>query len=94
MTLPAAPHALALYPTWWLDARCACGRSALLPFKLLARQRRPGTTIAEVVARLRCQACGTPPRRVEAVDDPQADAPGYVGTAPPQRITLGQPIRE
>jgi hypothetical protein len=45
-----------------IEARCGC-TTTMLPFLLLKRDSRitDATTVADLVARLRCKRCGAPP---------------------------------
>lgn len=51
----------------------------MLPCRMLARELAPSRTIAEVAERLVCRRCRSRPSRIELAEDPQSNAPGYVG---------------
>jgi hypothetical protein len=73
---------------WWLVATCPCDRASMLPCRMLARELGPECTIGEVAARLICLRCRVRPSRVELVDNPQLDAPGYVANVRATRILI------
>lgn len=75
--MPPPIDTLAAWPGHWLAVGCACGRRAYLPTKMLARQHGPEAKLAELVARLRCQQCGSRPTIAELRDDVQTSASGY-----------------
>ena len=85
--MPDAP-ALADYPGWWLEARCSCGRSTQIPVRLLVQEWRGESLVGDIARRLRCRRCGARPEAAELVEDPQADARGYVGGGPGRRISV------
>ncbi len=53
---------------WWLRVEC-CGRTACLPFRILAEER-PGASLGRVLRVLRCRVCGQRVARVALVDNP------------------------
>jgi hypothetical protein len=74
---------LADWTDWWLRVGCACGRSADLPVKLLARLYGGDAPMHHFAARLRCSTCGDRPATAMLVDHVQYLASGFVsGTAP------------
>ena len=85
---PAARSTLAAAAEWWLGAGCSCGRTRLLPCRLLARELAPDWTIRAAVARLRCGECRAGSDRAEMVDNPKAGAQGYVSGAPARQAKL------
>lgn len=87
--MPPDIDTLAAMTGWWIEVRCSCGRATMFPVKLLARKHGETARAADLVARMRCGQCGTPPAEATLVDDPQAGASGYVGGTPQQR----RPIR-
>jgi len=53
---------LSMFAGWQLSANCPrCRLIRRVMISDLARQVSPQTLIQDVVARLRCQTCGTPP---------------------------------
>ena len=67
---------------------CDVPHRVWMPCKWLVRAKRqdPAQTIAAIVAKLRCSACGGTRVRVTATDDPAAGAHG--GKPPTWRVTL------
>ena len=64
-----------------------------IPLRLVAGFGHASRTLADVVVRLRCTACGKPPVSVELVDDEaryraEAMAVGGYGGRPPWRVWL------
>lgn len=49
------------------------------------------STIADVVATLRCQYCRQPPVKVTLVQDPAGEVPGWTGSPPGWRVVLIAP---
>jgi len=76
------PPALSLDSTlaesagYWLEIRCACGAVSFQPCKLLAKRYAPDLHLNDVLARLRCQQCGSRPATVALVERPDTLAPG------------------
>ena len=64
-------------PGWWLELRCACGRSADIPHKLLARAHGPRASVPGLLARFRCGTCGGPPITAEWIDNAAGGPPSY-----------------
>lgn len=87
--MPTAATPLGDVPGWWLDVACpaGCGRTHL-PCRLLARRVGAGVALGAVAARLTCQRCGARAAMVEAVDDPQLDASGYVAPGAPAAVRV------
>lgn len=79
---------LAAVDGWWLEARCACAHTSLIPCRMLARELRRETTVGSVAGRLICRRCLARPCQVTLVENPQHDAPGYVGGGGTRRIRL------
>jgi len=77
-------------PGWWLELRCACGRTAQAPRRLLARAHGPRARVPGLLARFRCRTCGGPPVSAERIDDPAGGAPGS-GYPPNRRVPLRLP---
>lgn len=75
--MPPPIDTLAAHPGHWLVVACACGRRALLPTKMLARQHGAEARLQAIVARLRCEKCGARPIEAELRDDVQTSASGY-----------------
>lgn len=61
----------------WLRVRCTCGRSADFSAELLARRHGPDALIENLVPRLRCSSCGSPPAELLLTENPQWSAKGY-----------------
>lgn len=75
---------------WWLELRCACGRTAQVPNKLLARRHGARARVPELLARMRCEQCRARPASAEWIDNPAGGARGS-GYPPPKRIPLALP---
>ncbi len=58
----------------WLEVHC-CGGVMYMPGRLLGRGG-PGARLRDVIARLRCRRCGSPPSAMALVDDPASGAAG------------------
>ncbi len=77
---------LAAWPDHWLTVSCACMRTVHLPIKLLIRTHGEIVRLPDLVARLRCSACGGRVTDARMVANPQAGAQGYA-TGFPHRAT-------
>lgn len=64
-------------PDWRLELRCACGRSADIPHKLLAKAHGPRASVPGLLARFRCGACGKSPIAAEWIDSAAGGPPSY-----------------
>lgn len=64
-------------PGWWLELRCACGRSADVPHKLLARAHGPRASVPGLLARFRCKTCGEPPIAAEWIENAAGGPPSH-----------------
>jgi hypothetical protein len=64
---------------FWLEVRCCRGVS-LLPLQLMAGKGEAGRTLADVVVRLRCQACGKAPAAVALIETANAPPAAYGGS--------------
>lgn len=62
---------------WRLELRCACGRSAFVPHKLLAKRHGPRARVPGLLARMRCGTCGRRPVLAHWVSDPRGGPPSY-----------------
>ena len=82
---PSAP--LSAAPEWWLEVRCGCGRTIQTPRKLLLRKHGPDARAPELVARMRCEQCGSRPAAAEWIDNPQGGAFG-TDYPPPRRVPV------
>jgi hypothetical protein len=82
---PAAP--LSAVPDWWLELRCGCGRTVQSPRRLLVREHGPAARAPELVARMRCERCGSRPAAAEWIDNPQGGARG-TDYPPPRRVPV------
>lgn len=47
---------------YWLELHC-CSGTTLLPVKLVRQRRGDGERLAEILPRLSCKMCHSPPRR-------------------------------
>ena len=83
---PAAPLS-AVPDSWWLEVRCGCGRTIHTPRKLLLRRHGPAARAPELVARMRCEQCGSRPAAAEWIDNPQGGAAG-TDYPPPRRVPV------
>ena len=90
--LPFVPDATLdlVDPRWWLDLCCACGRSTSVPHKLLTKRHGARARMLDLLARLRCSQCGSPPAKAEWIDNPAGGAFGS-GYPPKRRVPLGLP---
>ena len=77
---------------WWLDLRCACGRSTSIPHKLLTKRHGAFARVPDLLARLRCSQCGTSPITAGWIDNPAGGAFGS-GYPPNRRVPLALPWR-
>ncbi len=73
---------------WWLELRCACGRSAAVPHKLLARRHGPRARVPDLLARMRCEACRRRPVLAQWVDSAAGGPPSYPAV---KRVPLALP---
>ncbi len=73
---------------WWLELRCACGRSATVPHKLLAKRHGPRARVPELLARMRCEACRRRPVLAQWVDSAAGGPPSYPAV---KRVPLALP---
>jgi len=73
----------------WLEVVCECGRETKPPLRMIVeRYRRERLTLADVLLRLRCQACGKPPRIVALVEDISRPPDAYPAARRPWRLVL------
>ena len=84
----AKADTLAGWLDWWITCRCACGRSAAIPVRLMADRIGANTLLNSIGPRLRCDGCGGRPADVQLEDRPQYGASGFVGGGEPQRRPL------
>ena len=83
---PAAPlSAVPRTPGGSKSADAAAGRS--IPRKLLLRRHGPAARAPELVARMRCEQCGSRPAAAEWIDNPQGGAAG-TDYPPPRRVPV------
>ena len=75
---------------WWLDLCCACGRSTSIPHRLLVQAHGRLARVPNLLARLRCAQCGSPPATAEWIDNPAGGALGS-GYPPKKRVPLVLP---
>ncbi len=75
------------FSTRWLELRC-CDGVTLLPLRQLGTDER--RTLADVVLRLRCRACGGGPASVALVESPLKPPDGY-GAPKRWRLSLVEP---
>ena len=90
--LPFVPDAILdlVDARWWLELRCACGRTTHMPQKLMAERHGPRAWVPHLVARFRCSTCRQPPIAAEWIDNPAGGAHGS-GCPPPRRVPLRLP---
>ncbi len=72
---------------WWLELRCACGRSTAIPHKLLVRRHGSRARVPDLLARFRCETCRRRPVLAEWIDNPAGGASGS-GYPPAKRVPL------
>ncbi len=70
---------------WWLELRCACGRSATIPHKLLTKRHGAAARVPALLARFRCEACQGRPALAQWVDSAAGGPPSY---PPVKRVPL------
>jgi hypothetical protein len=70
---------------WWLELRCACGRSAFITHKMLVRAHGPSAWVPHLLGRLRCRTCRRRPILAQWVDDIRGGPPSYPA---PKRVPL------
>ncbi len=73
---------------WWLDLRCASGRSATVPHKLLAKRHGPRARVPDLLDRFRCEGCGARPVLAQWVDSAAGGPPSYPAV---KRVRLALP---
>jgi len=70
----------------WIETRCC--RMVAIPLRLVASSGHGSRTLADVVVRLRCTACGKPPVSVELVEDEARYGAAAYGGRPLWRVRL------
>ena len=61
---------------WWLEVRCACGKSSFQPCRLLAQRYSQTMRLKDVLAWLRCQHCRSKPANVALIERADGHAHG------------------
>ena len=87
--LPTLKTPLGHVTAWWLRLPCACGRTALVPCRVLATELGASLTLGRMLQLLRCRQCGAKPARATLVDDAAGGAAGRVGPIGAQVELLG-----
>jgi hypothetical protein len=74
----------------WLHLRCGCGAIEAQPGRLVLRDRPEAAsgTLADVVVRLRCAACGAQPVAVHLCQDGHGPGPIVGGPEPGWNLLL------
>jgi len=73
---------------WWLEVFCSeCGKTTLIPLRLLAAQRGWNVRLGSVVDRLQCGDCRVHPSTVALVEDAAA-GPGQHANRKPGRLVI------
>jgi len=74
---------------FWVGVRCTdqCNRTSYIPLQLLAAKRDHRERLRDVVAKLRCQYCKTPPGATWLVDYP-IESGGHGGRAATWHVDL------
>ena len=77
----------------WIGVRCttACNRASYLPLKLMAAQHGRVRLLRDVISRLRCQYCKTPPSAMWLVDYPIENS-DHGGQAATWRVELNEAV--
>lgn len=70
---------------WWLELRCACGRSASIPHRLLTKRHGARAWVPHLLARFRCDQCHGRPVLAQWVDSAAGGPPSY---PPVKRVPL------
>jgi hypothetical protein len=55
---------------WWLEIRCAYGRTTYYPCWLKASQMSSRTILDDVLPRFRCEGCNGKPATLALIDNP------------------------
>lgn len=58
---------------WSLYAQCGCGRTVVLPLRLMNARHGPHAVLGAVVERLRCSSCMAPPAYLDLRDRPETN---------------------
>lgn len=88
MIRPSISSRLSDVLDWWIELRCDCGRSLMVPCRVLAADMKQDRTLREVTAKLRCVVCVERPRRMRLLSKHPSGEDGQTLEAGTESVPL------